>query len=562
MKQEVYFKNIQSKISELLDTAEFEVKIAVAWFTDEYLIKKLKKLAKAGINVTIIIYEDRINKKDLFEELYNLNCKIYLSKKLMHNKFCIIDNDVVINGSYNWTYSAHSNSENITVTYSNLEFTKNFIEEFNKLSKKCNLINSYFKLNEHEENFLIYYNENKEKYEVPYFFKNISNDNINSIFLIQFESEHKRLLKSQYEGKLQKFNIYNSIERKYINQFLFVYELDFDANNIGVFKRDFYITEKSKNIQQNTVLENDLVLEKISNKGKVVESIDLFLKLENGYFLEKSRFRGNSADYPYYYHLYNNELKRIIFDLSSESIIFFKDKIICYKNKKLGVISNDGDKIEDFKYHRFEKNCLVLREFPFKVFSIRECKFYHYFENSLNSNYGQSYKDEYINIESKQKNYIKYYSKVDESKTNFIFIYNSEVERKIIDKKYLVLDYFSYLQSIYGYDKVNSLLEKENVDNIAYVQNMILKEYSSHVPKPYCYIATMAYEDINHPKVQNFRDFRDNYLSKTVLGNHFINYYYKYSLSWVKVLEPHKTINKVIRLCLDILNYFIPKSKF
>lgn len=75
-----------------------------------------------------------------------------------------------------------------------------------------------------------------------------------------------------------------------------------------------------------------------------------------------------------------------------------------------------------------------------------------------------------------------------------------------------------------------------------------------------CYIATMAYEDINHPKVQNFRDFRDNYLSKTVLGNHFIKYYYKYSPSWIKVLEPHKTINKLIRLSLDILNYFIPKK--
>ncbi|POY40377.1 hypothetical protein C3L50_06960 [Flavobacterium alvei] len=76
-----------------------------------------------------------------------------------------------------------------------------------------------------------------------------------------------------------------------------------------------------------------------------------------------------------------------------------------------------------------------------------------------------------------------------------------------------------------------------------------------------CYIATMAYKDINHPKVQNFRDFRDNYLSKTVLGNHFIKYYYKHSPKWVKVLEHHKTINKLIRFGLDILNCFIPKSK-
>ena len=61
MKQEVHFKNIQSTISELLDTAEFDVKIAVAWFTDKHLISKLKKLAKAGVDVTIIIYDDKIS---------------------------------------------------------------------------------------------------------------------------------------------------------------------------------------------------------------------------------------------------------------------------------------------------------------------------------------------------------------------------------------------------------------------------------------------------------------------------------------------------------------------
>lgn len=561
MKQEVYFKNIQSKISELLDNAEFDVKIAVAWFTDEYLINKLKKLAKVGVNISIIIYEDRINKKDLFEELYNLNCKIYLSKKLMHNKFCVIDNDIVINGSYNWTYSAHSNSENITVTYSNLVFTENFVEEFSKLSKKCNLINSYFKLNEHEENFLIYYNENKEIYELPYFFKNIYSDIINNIFLILSESEHKKLLKSQYDGKLQKFNIYNSIERKYINQFLFVYELDFDTNNVGVFKRDFYITERSKNIQQNTVLENDLVLEKISSKGKVVKSIDSFSKLENEFFLQKS-FRGRYEDYPYYYSIYNNELKCIISDLSSASISFYKNKILCYRKDKLGVISNEGEIIEDFKYHRFENNCLVTRESPITVFSIRNCKFISYGRGSENyyRYYNESNKEEYFNIETNEKKNTKYYVKAEGDKTDYIFVYKSDIKTKIIDYKYLPPYYFSYLNGVYGYKKVNLLIDKEDVDVIAFIQNKIQEEHSFNNSKPYCYIATMAYEDINHPKVQNFREFRDNYLSKTVLGNVFIKYYYKSSPSWVKVLEPHKTINKLIRFALDILNYFIPKS--
>ena len=35
---------------------------------------------------------------------------------MMHNKFCVIDRSTVINGSYNWSYKARQNHENITVS--------------------------------------------------------------------------------------------------------------------------------------------------------------------------------------------------------------------------------------------------------------------------------------------------------------------------------------------------------------------------------------------------------------------------------------------------------------
>ena len=38
-----------------------------------------------------------------------------ITDKLMHNKFCIIDNDLVITGSYNWTFKARLNDENVIV---------------------------------------------------------------------------------------------------------------------------------------------------------------------------------------------------------------------------------------------------------------------------------------------------------------------------------------------------------------------------------------------------------------------------------------------------------------
>lgn len=49
----------------------------------------------------------------------------------MHNKFCIIDN-LVITGSYNWTYNANRNNENILVTDEG-SIIKAYREEFERL---------------------------------------------------------------------------------------------------------------------------------------------------------------------------------------------------------------------------------------------------------------------------------------------------------------------------------------------------------------------------------------------------------------------------------------------
>ena len=81
MNQEVHFTNIRSEIIKLLRECETELKIAVAWFTDEKIISEISKLVERGIKVSIIIYDDRINNKKLFENLHYQNVKIFLSKK-------------------------------------------------------------------------------------------------------------------------------------------------------------------------------------------------------------------------------------------------------------------------------------------------------------------------------------------------------------------------------------------------------------------------------------------------------------------------------------------------
>lgn len=66
-----------------------------------------------------------------------------------------------------------------------------------------------------------------------------------------------------------------------------------------------------------------------------------------------------------------------------------------------------------------------------------------------------------------------------------------------------------------------------------------------------CYIATMAYGDYNHPQVMELRKFRDDFLSKTIIGRNFIKFYYKHSPSLVEKLKYKQSINLIIRKGLD-----------
>ena len=143
----VFFDNIDEIIISHLNESKFEIKIAVAWITDQKIIKTLEKCVENGILVKIIFYNDNINKFDNFKQLYKKGAIIRCSNNLMHNKFCIIDNKKVINGSYNWTISAKSNNENIQITNSS-DIASDFEKEFNKILKNTLSVDKYFANNE------------------------------------------------------------------------------------------------------------------------------------------------------------------------------------------------------------------------------------------------------------------------------------------------------------------------------------------------------------------------------------------------------------------------------
>lgn len=114
---EAYFQNLEKKVLDALNEAKVSIHVAIAWFTNENIKAKLLEKKKAGVDVDVVIYGDGINGKhgvDLSELPHTF---VKGSRGgIMHDKFCIIDNQVVINGSYNWTINAETkNDENVSV---------------------------------------------------------------------------------------------------------------------------------------------------------------------------------------------------------------------------------------------------------------------------------------------------------------------------------------------------------------------------------------------------------------------------------------------------------------
>lgn len=117
---EVVFDNIEQRIFKEIEEAHYAIFVSVAWFTNKKLFNALLEKAKGNCYVSIIIQLDDINSQcgiDYSQIQVGRSECFMISKEaeLLHEKFCVIDFRKVITGSYNWTYKAAHNSENILI---------------------------------------------------------------------------------------------------------------------------------------------------------------------------------------------------------------------------------------------------------------------------------------------------------------------------------------------------------------------------------------------------------------------------------------------------------------
>lgn len=132
-----FFDDIQSVLMKQIASSKSNIFIAVAWFTNDLLFNELKAALNNKVKIKVIILNDLINRNEFglnFGILTKMGAEVRFAESgigTMHNKFCIID-DLVITGSYNWTYHANKNNENILMT-DERDVVKTFSDEFERL---------------------------------------------------------------------------------------------------------------------------------------------------------------------------------------------------------------------------------------------------------------------------------------------------------------------------------------------------------------------------------------------------------------------------------------------
>ncbi len=135
----------KAKIIESISQAKSTIRVAMAYFTDREIADALIAARKNDREVTVVLSSDITNNEIRDYLKGKLTLIIYESngRGIMHHKFCIIDNSLLLHGSYNYTYNAtKNNQESLNITDSH-NLISEYSNIFDTLTKDATVTNIY-----------------------------------------------------------------------------------------------------------------------------------------------------------------------------------------------------------------------------------------------------------------------------------------------------------------------------------------------------------------------------------------------------------------------------------
>lgn len=356
MKSQAYFEKIHKQIEIRLKESQTSIRIAVAWFTDTKLFDILCKKAKEGIQVELLMANHEINfdSNINYRELINNGGQLFWIGKdtayapLMHNKFCIIDNTVLIFGSYNWTQKAKTNHESITVIEEDYNLILDFNQEFDKIKDKyynpnaeidwikivirLETLLNVIKLEDLED---INYQVEKTKSLIP---KNHSDKKLNSLTIILNHCAKKEfsqavILIQNFTSDYKKVSLYNDPEIPALQ--LEIRSLEYQISSLSDEKTDIEKNIRSFELKYNEEL-GGLITKILHYKKVVAERIAKECKEDKQKQQEYEEAKFDYEDFSKSYNDKLNEPKPHILDeekLKELKQNFRKASKICHPDK-------------------------------------------------------------------------------------------------------------------------------------------------------------------------------------------------------------------------------------
>lgn len=129
-----HFESIYDCLLDELAKARHSVRLCVAWMNPALFAHVFQGLLDRGVQIEIAYYDVLQNQRLGLHfrhspiRFYPVTPRGY--RAYMHHKFCIIDDEVLITGSYNWTKNAARGFENIIVATHEFDLVKQYKHEF------------------------------------------------------------------------------------------------------------------------------------------------------------------------------------------------------------------------------------------------------------------------------------------------------------------------------------------------------------------------------------------------------------------------------------------------
>ena len=128
---------IKQRIISLINNSQHCIYLAMAYFTDRDIAMAIVDANNRNVIVDIIL-SSNVQNETVKLMLKGANISVHAfetgdARGIMHHKFCLIDNKISINGSYNYSLNASNNNvENVQVS-DDLAVYAQFLSEFDRL---------------------------------------------------------------------------------------------------------------------------------------------------------------------------------------------------------------------------------------------------------------------------------------------------------------------------------------------------------------------------------------------------------------------------------------------